>query len=110
MLVVLSNAVAGRLDELAKWYDEVHLRDALNIPGVAAARRYEVESVDGMPDSSHALMAVYDLIGDPAAVWAEFERRIADGTMAMTDALDTASMSFTMWASCGEMPPAECSN
>jgi hypothetical protein len=31
------------------------------------------------------------------AVWAEFDRRIAEGVMAMTPALDPASLSFAVW-------------
>ena len=96
--VVSSNAVEGRADELRTWYHDVHLADARLIPGVAAATLYEWRPVEGRPPSSHAFMAVYEVDGDPAAVWAEFDRRIADGIMAMTPALDPASLSFAVWA------------
>lgn len=96
--VVSSNAVEGRADELRTWYHDVHLADARLIPGVATATLYEWRSVEGRPPSSHAFMAVYEVDGDPAAVWAEFDRRIADGIMAMSPALDPASLSFAVWA------------
>lgn len=95
--VVLSNPAAGCVEELRAWYDEVHLPDARQIPGVAAARRYETQAVEGMPPATHAFIAVYELTDDPASVWAEFERRIAEGVMAMTDALDASSMQFAVW-------------
>lgn len=97
--VVLSNAVPGRAGELRAWYDEVHLPDARRIPGVVTARLYEKTSVEGMPPAAHAFMAVYELDTDPATVWAEFERRIAEGVMTMTDALDSSGTSFTVWTS-----------
>ena len=74
-LVVLSNAVPGRGEELRAWYDEVHLPDARRIPGVAAARRYETAAVDGMPGATHAFMAVYELDGDLRPV----SRRLLSG-------------------------------
>lgn len=100
--VVLSNPAAGRAEELRAWYDEVHLPDARRIPGVAVARRYETLAVEGLPPATHAFMAVYELDGDPVAVVAEFDRRIAEGVMAMTDALDASSMHFAVWAPQGQ--------
>ena len=97
--VVSSNAVEGRADELRTWYHDVHLADARRIPGVTAATLYEWQPVEGRPPSGHAFMAVYEVEGDPAAVWAEFDRRIEAGIMAMTPALDPASLSFAVWAS-----------
>jgi len=95
--VVLSNAAAGRAVELRAWYEGVHLPDARAIPGVASAALYERQPVEGMPPCAHTFMAVYELDGDPAAVWAEFQRRIAEGVMAMTDAVDPDSMAFAVW-------------
>ena len=95
--VVSSNAVAGRDDELRAWYHDVHLADARLIPGVSSAVLYEPQAVEGRPPCSHAFMAVYEVEADPAAVWAEFDRRIAEGVMTMTPALDPASLSFAVW-------------
>jgi hypothetical protein len=88
------------MDALRDWYHEVHLDDARLIPGVSSAALYECQPVEGKPPSTHAFMAVYEVDGDPAAVWAEFDRRIAEGVMTMTDALDPASLSFAVWAPC----------
>lgn len=103
--IVLSNAADGRADELRAWYHAVHLPDARAIPGVAVARLHEATAVEGMPPATHAFMAVYELDGDPAAVWAEFERRIGEGLMVMTDALDLSSQSFTVWTPCASAEP-----
>ncbi len=96
--VVSSNSVDGRADDLRAWYRDVHLADARLIPGVASAVLYESQPVEGMPPCRHAFMAVYEVDIDPAAVWAEFDRRIAEGIMTMTPALDQASLSFAVWA------------
>ena len=40
--LVFSNPVEGREDEYNEWYDNVHLRDVCNVPGVAGAKRYEL--------------------------------------------------------------------
>ena len=98
--IVSSNPVAGRADELRDWYHDVHLEDARLIPGVLSATLYESQSVKGKPPSVHTFKAVYEVDGDPAAVWAEFDRRIAEGVMTMTVALDPASLSFAVWAPC----------
>jgi hypothetical protein len=95
--VVSSNAVEGRADELRTWYHEVHLLDARLIPGVVSATLYEQQVVEGKPPAAHAFMAVYEVDGDPVAVWAEFDRRVAAGVMTMTEALDPASLSFALW-------------
>ena len=101
--VVSSNALEGRADELRAWYRDVHLADARLIPGVASAALYESQSVEGGPPCSHAFIAVYEVDADPAAVRSEFDRRIAEGIMTMTPALDQASLSFAVWTqSCAE--------
>ena len=101
--VVSSDPVEGRADELRAWYRDVHLADARLIPGVASAALYESQPVEGRPPCGHAFMAVYEVDVDPAAVWAEFDRRIAEGIMTMTPALDQTSLSFAVWAqSCAE--------
>ena len=99
--VVSSNPVRGRADQLRDWYHDVHLADACLIPGVLSATLYEAQPVEGKPPSVHAFMAVYEVADDPAAVWAEFDRRVAEGVMTMTDALDPASLSFAVWALSG---------
>jgi hypothetical protein len=96
--VVSSNAVEGRAGELRDWYHDVHLEDARLIPGVVSATLYESRSVEGWPPSPHAFMAVYEVDGDPFAVWSEFDRRMAEGVMTMTDGIDPTSLSFAVWA------------
>lgn len=96
-LTVSSNALPGREDDLRAWYHGVHLVDARQIPGVVSAELCESRPVEGWPPPAHAFVAVYGVEEDPVVVRAEFDRRIADGTMAMTPALDPASLCFGVW-------------
>ncbi|MFT5605828.1 MAG: hypothetical protein ACI9G5_002800 [Paracoccaceae bacterium] len=83
--VILTQAVEGKLEEFERWYDEVHLRDVLKIPGVVSARRSRICSikntaVDGPAWNS---LAIYELeADDPEKV----KQAISDaaGTAAMT--------------------------
>src|SRR5688500_15692482 len=86
LLLVFANAADGRDDEFNKWYDEVHIVDVCAVPGVAGARRYEVEAREGAPTPRHRYLTVYDVDGDPQEVLAEFGRRAADGSMPLSDA------------------------
>jgi hypothetical protein len=40
LLIVRSNVVPALEEEYNRWYNEVHLRDMLNVQGVLTARRY----------------------------------------------------------------------
>lgn len=40
LLIVRSQVVPEREDEYNRWYNEVHLRDMMKVPGVLSARRY----------------------------------------------------------------------
>jgi hypothetical protein len=59
LLIVRSNVVPAREAEYNQWYNEVHLRDMLAVPGVLSARRY-VSLLDDEPKYA----AVYELEGE----------------------------------------------
>jgi hypothetical protein len=98
VLVVFTNPVEGRDDEYNKWYDEVHLADVLDVPGVVAARRLELSPLDAAGSAAaHRYLALYDVEGDPATVMKELNDRVANGTMALSDALDAQSVSLSIY-------------
>jgi hypothetical protein len=52
ILVVLSNPVAGRLDDFDDWYSNIHIRDAMRFRGALCAQRFaplKVEPNDPKP-------------------------------------------------------------
>jgi hypothetical protein len=89
-LVILTKAVEGRKDELAHWYDAVHIPDHLRVPGYISARRHGVDRLDGPADSLHwDFMTVYELeTEDPSAAIAKARRRLGTGEMPVSAALD----------------------
>ncbi len=104
LFLVLSNPVDGRDDEYNKWYDEVHIRDVCEVPGVVAAQRYrvrpdippaDVEPGDGRLPQRH--LAVYELDDDPAKVFGEFLARVGDGRLPLSDTLDMSSVVMSVW-------------
>lgn len=58
LLIVRSNVVPAREEEYNRWYNDVHLRDMLSVPGVLTARRY----VSLLDEPKYA--AVYELEGE----------------------------------------------
>jgi hypothetical protein len=80
----------SREDDFNRWYDETHIPEVLAIPGIVGARRYrlsETQQVNG--DRSYPYLAVYDLDADDLdTVVDELRRRMVDGTIHPTDALE----------------------
>jgi hypothetical protein len=62
VLVVYTNPVQGREDEYNAWYDGRHLDDLRNVPGVVAARRFDLfpQQLAEQPQS-HKYLALYEL-------------------------------------------------
>jgi len=60
VLVVLTNAVEGTDDEFNAWYDQVHLREVLALPGFVAAQRFKVAASLGAP-SPQAYLSLYEI-------------------------------------------------
>jgi hypothetical protein len=87
-LIIYTSPADGREDEYNAWYDDTHLAEFSALPGVIAARRFRVVG-DGKPQYA----AIYELSAHPNEVLAAMNARIKDGTMHMSDAMDTASVS-----------------
>ena len=64
LLVVMTDAVPGRLDEYLEWYERTHLDDVLKVPGIASAQRFA--SVPGLRGEvmPQRYMALYELTAD----------------------------------------------
>ena len=71
-LLVFTNATEGDDAEFNKWYDEVHLKEVLEVPGFVAAQRFQLTDAQ-TTDEPHEFryLAIYEVEGDPAAA---FER------------------------------------
>lgn len=109
LLLVFTNPADGREAEFNEWYDTTHVPDVLAVPGVVAARRYAISKVDtpemeGMPSPpppAHRYLAIYRLDRDANEVMQEFLARLTSGAMALSDALDFASVGLSAWSPLG---------
>jgi hypothetical protein len=77
-------------DEYHRWYDETHIPQLCEIPGIVSARRFDLVGTGAGPaDPSipkHA--AIYEIEADDLdEVFAEMARRSADGRTQSSDAL-----------------------
>lgn len=63
LLVVRTDVDPEHEQEFNRWYDEVHLREIVNVPGVRSGRRYRLaEGDDVIPgEGVQRYLAVYEL-------------------------------------------------
>jgi hypothetical protein len=89
LLLVHTNAVAGREEEYHRWYEETHIPDMLAVPHFVRAQRYEaVPSVRGNV-APQRFLVVYEIEADTAEQAME-ELRGAMPGMELSAALDRA--------------------
>jgi hypothetical protein len=90
-LLVFTNPNPGRDDEYNDWYDQVHLKDLLDVPGIVEARRYRLRSAGSPAEPSQRYLAVYEIEGDIEPVLTEMSARAGTERMVISDALDASS-------------------
>jgi hypothetical protein len=84
VMVVYSDAAAGREDDYNNWYDNEHLADVLSIPGVVGARRFALSGSGGPAK----YLALYELdCDDPSAVQASIAEMAGSGRLRLSDAI-----------------------
>jgi hypothetical protein len=49
ILMAMTNPAEGKEEAYNQWFDEVHLPDALKVPGFESAQRYELTEAQRMP-------------------------------------------------------------
>jgi hypothetical protein len=95
LLVVFSNPTEGREEEFNDWYDNTHLREVCEVPGITGAARYYLGADD--PNGAHKYLAIYNLEGDTDAIQTELGTRATTGVFNMSEALDMSTVSMTVW-------------
>jgi hypothetical protein len=96
VLIVLSNAVAGRDEEFNDWYSNRHLRDVLSVEGFVAAQRFRLSDEQLRPDEPppHRYLAVYEIDAPDLAIpLRALLSGVTDGTIPLSEALDVGSLS-----------------
>jgi hypothetical protein len=92
VFLALSNCVGDDVDdEFNQWYDEVHARQVLGIPGVKSFRRFHLAPSQVMPlddASSRRYLAVYEVETDDWDAFSnEFMSRFGDGRITVNPEL-----------------------
>ena len=96
VLVVQSNAVAGREDEYNRWYSDQHLGDVIKVPGILTAQRFKI-ATDGA-NAKWKYLAIYEVeTDDLAKTMAALNSRAGTPDMVISDAMDMQSVSMAPW-------------
>jgi hypothetical protein len=93
--VILTQAVQGMQDEFERWYDEVHLKDVLKVPGIVSAKRYRIVRLqaEDLGAPLWCSLAVYEMeTDDPDQVLARIRALAGTEAMPLTDALNRSGM------------------
>lgn len=88
-MLVFSNPVDGRDDEYNRWYDEVHLREVLEIPSCTAAQRFALTEDQMRDEQPFRYLAIYEF--DCGAAEAKYALAKAGPGFEMSDALGATS-------------------
>jgi hypothetical protein len=91
LLVVQSSPTPGKEDEYNRWYNDVHLKDVLKIPGMVSAERMTLVPEIFGDNVQHRYLAIYTAeTDDPKTIQTELMRRSGTAEMTMSDALGAA--------------------
>jgi len=91
MVVQSRPSTAEREDEYNKWYDETHVPELCELPGIVSARRFRLSGTQGVqPDpSTHEYLAIYEIeVDDLQKVVDALNAGVGGGSIHMTDAIE----------------------
>ncbi|MGE0668325.1 MAG: hypothetical protein AB7O49_17350 [Sphingomonadales bacterium] len=95
LLVAISNAQPGREDEYSNWYESIHMPEVLALPGFVAAQRFAPAQAPA--DGPSRYMAVYEIEGDVDAAMGGLMGAVRGGTLNMTDAIDSKTVTMVVY-------------
>lgn len=103
-LIVFTEPTPGRDDEYNRWYDEVHLREVLEVEGFVSAQRFaladaQIGGGDAAPPGRY--LAIYDVEADDLEAALE-KLNAGSATMEMSDALDMGSAQAFAYSAIGD--------
>lgn len=90
VLVIQTEAKAGREADFERFYNEVHVPEILQTPGFIVGRRYRTvadPSLPVRPDQEwHTNLAIYDVVSPHlVSAYAGLLQRMTEGTLTSTD-------------------------
>lgn len=91
-MIALTNAKPGREAEMLAWYNDIHLGQVLDVPGVVSAQLSIAADIPAAGAPQWRYAGVYGIEGDDAAsVFDEMMRRYVAQEMTPSDAMDSIS-------------------
>jgi hypothetical protein len=103
-LIVFTEPKSGQEAEYNKWYNEVHLKEVLEIEGFVAAQRFEIAPTQiggGGEPTGGRYLAIYEIEAESLEDALE-KLNAGAGTMNMSDALDLGSAAATAYSAIGD--------
>jgi hypothetical protein len=106
LFIALTNPIEGEDEAFNKWYDNQHVPEVLDVPGVVSAQRYDIVDLPPtddpdlpaqLPPPTHRYMVIYELDNDPKVVMAEFLKRVMSGDMSLGEWLDLGTIALNGW-------------
>lgn len=95
-LVAISNPVPGREAECGRWYDEIHLREMVGVPGILSAQRYEL--LRGAPSKAFKrYLAIYEVEADDEEAARAIITRLNAAQLPLSDALEVSSVNLAVF-------------
>lgn len=91
-MIALTNATPGGDAEFADWYEKVHLREMLSVPGVVTAQLGQVADIAAAGTPQYRYAGIYTIEAeDPAPVFEEMMRRYVAGEITPCATMDAVS-------------------
>ena len=103
-LIVFTESTPGKEAEYNEWYDQIHLKEVLEIEGFVAAQRFRVADAQvagGDADALARYLAIYEIEADSVEVALE-KLDASAGSMIMSDALDLDGAKAFAYTAIGE--------
>lgn len=110
--LIFTNAKPGREQEFNDWYTDEHLQDVLRIPGMKAAQRFRLSSMQRTaPPHPWTYAAIYDIeTDDLPALMEELRTRAGTNALPLSDAMSPERLAYYFEPMTGrviaEGPPA----
>jgi hypothetical protein len=78
IFVVQTNAIDGEDDAYNHWHTNIHLPDALAVPGFVAAQRFKLSETQrpGAELSEYRYLTIYEMDGDPGEALAALRESV----------------------------------
>jgi hypothetical protein len=103
--VVMTNATTGKDAEFNRWYNEQHIPDVLNVPGIVCAQRFRLADTQmgGDTNKPQKYLALYEIeTDDLPAVLKDMQSRGGTADMIMSDAIDLKTVDARIFSPVAE--------